>query len=529
MVDNILINITNTHIFECQTDTIARSGEANTPIMRITFPERFIEKWSYLDFKKPNGETFRSPCLETEGNVATFPMPLYLLDTDGVLEVQFVTQDESGLVWKTYTKKFNVKYSINAVDDIPEKEDFIADAQKSIDEMNETIETLRKEGVTGAVLFTRPQELTDEERYQARMNIGALDVVAHITGDAENGYISSLRYDVMVWALEHGYTLSCEFDGMYMPLVERGENSLTFVVSIGGVTITASVTNDDEVFFEVMEQSIKIGDQMWDGIDNNNVDFTDTIHGMIDNKVQEQNDAINQIGEELQSLGKDVDDALSTVNEGMQALNEGMQTVNEDLQNLNEKADGINDIHEDLQTFKQETSEAFADTETALQTLNQANEELSAKVDGIGSGEWTYYKKITLEENTKEVTPTFEKGKYTEMLVRVKFKTVKGDGVGNVYITIGGANREGAYVRISCAGSTSKNNYYMCEGHMSGGGYPVYYAAGSDNHYSGGTISTNLLPSAILKESKYLPAFSIYTATEGVEFATGSIFEVWGR
>ena len=124
MVDIISINITDTHIFECQTDTIARSGEASTPVLQITFPARFVDRWPYLDFKKPNGESFRSPRLDTEGNTALFPMPLYLLDTEGTLEAQFIAQDESGLVWKTYTKKFDVKYSINAADDIPEKEDF---------------------------------------------------------------------------------------------------------------------------------------------------------------------------------------------------------------------------------------------------------------------------------------------------------------------------------------------------------------------------------------------------------------------
>ena len=526
MVDNILINITNTHIFECQTDTIARSGEANTPIMRITFPERFIEKWSYLDFKKPNGETFRSPCLETEGNVATFPMPLYLLDTDGVLEVQFVTQDESGLIWKTYTKKFNVKYSINAVDDIPEKEDFIADAQKAIDEMNETIEVLRKEGVTGAVLFSRPQELTDEERYRARMNIGALDVVAHITGDAENGYTSILSYDVMVWALEHGYTLSCEFDGMYMPLVDYVESSLTFAVTVGGVTITVNVTKDNDVFFEVMEQSIKIGDQMWDGIDNNNVDFTDTIHGMIDNKVQEQNDAINQIGDDLQSLGKDVDDALSTVNEGMQTLNEGMRTVNEDLQNLNEKADGINDIHEDLQTFKQETSEAFADTETALQSLNQANEELSAKVDGIGDKPWVEFWNETLTNAAASytVTPDVE---YNEVYIECVYNIKAEDTAKSVNFSIG---RPGNGIsRNSVSVKTGDIVYQRAWGSISPSGRVIYKTVAATSRFggspaiNGGDPSTNEY-ACFDKNNKIT-----LSVNGSVQFDVGSSIKVWGR
>lgn len=193
MVDNILINITNTHIFECQTDTIARSGEANTPIMQITFPERFIEKWSYLDFKKPNGETFRSPCLETEGNVATFPMPLYLLDTDGVLEVQFVTQDESGLVWKTYTKKFNVKYSINAVDDIPEKNDFVADVQKTIDDMQKTLDYIEENTLDGESAYDIAQkhgfEGTEQEWVESLNGEDGVDGQTPYIGENGNWWI----------------------------------------------------------------------------------------------------------------------------------------------------------------------------------------------------------------------------------------------------------------------------------------------------------------------------------------------------
>lgn len=552
-MDVININVTEGHIFECLTDTIARAGEAENLVLNITFPKRFEDRWPYLDFKKPNGERFRSEKLVVEGNSARYVMPLYLLDTDGTLEVQFVSQDDSGLVWKTYVKKFDVKYSINAADAIPEKEDFVAGVQKSIDDMEETIEVLRKEGVTGAVLFGAEQELNDQQKWVARLNIGAYDIPVFINGNDEDGYTSSMTYDEMVNALNFGQTLVCVFGELLMPLFERNENYLHFMVTILTATCSVIVSKDGDetvVVVETTVPSIQIGDEQWDGAENNAVDFTETINGMIDGKVQTLGGDIADIRDELQAHERTAENAFLTVDAALQSLNQkaaGIDAVNEDLQahkkgaddafaavenefqSLNQKVAEVDAVNEDLQAFKGETDAALSRAETELQALNDTTAELSAKVDGIGSGEWTYYKKITLEENTKEVTPPFEKGKYTEMLVRVKFKTVKGDGVGNVYITIGGANGEGAYVRISCAGSTSKNNYYMCEGHMSGGGYPVYYAAGSDNHYSGGTISTNLLPSAILKESKYLPAFSIYTPTEGAEFATGSIFEVWGR
>ena len=61
-------------------------------------------------------------------------MPPYVL-IEGKLKLQVLFQNEDGAVWKTYKKPFTVRGSINAVDDIPDKEDFIADAQKVLDEI----------------------------------------------------------------------------------------------------------------------------------------------------------------------------------------------------------------------------------------------------------------------------------------------------------------------------------------------------------------------------------------------------------
>lgn len=133
--DTILVNIGDDHSFNCTDTTLGRAGENNISQLEITIPEELATFDAYLDFKKPGGETVRTPRLAIEGNKIEYDVPLSLLDQNGNIEVQIILQDESGYIWKGVVKKFTVLKSINAVDDIREKEDFITEAQKILDEI----------------------------------------------------------------------------------------------------------------------------------------------------------------------------------------------------------------------------------------------------------------------------------------------------------------------------------------------------------------------------------------------------------
>lgn len=134
MRDIIKATIGADHFFKCATYSIARNGEGLTPCFLISIPEGLYEYWAYIDFKKPNGETFKTPRIDVNEGTLSYNIPLSVLDTEGKLEVQVVFQNADNEIWKTYVKEFAVRYSINATDDIPDKQDFITEAQKTLDE-----------------------------------------------------------------------------------------------------------------------------------------------------------------------------------------------------------------------------------------------------------------------------------------------------------------------------------------------------------------------------------------------------------
>lgn len=137
MRDIINATIDEKHFLKCSTYTIARNGEGLTPCLSISIPDGLKSYWAYIDFKKSNGESIKSPRIDVEENKIFYAIPSGVLDTEGVLEIQVIFKNENGKKWKTYVKEFAVRYSINATDDIPDKEDFITEAQKLLDEIEE--------------------------------------------------------------------------------------------------------------------------------------------------------------------------------------------------------------------------------------------------------------------------------------------------------------------------------------------------------------------------------------------------------
>lgn len=136
MQDKIIVNLGEDHTYQCTTDIIGREGEGNSARLEIFIPEKFIGSSVYLDFEKPSGEKFRTPRLEVEKGVAVYNVLPYLLTERGQIKVQVIFITESGQTWKSSVKRYINKYSINAEDAIPEKEDFIFKAQKLLDELS---------------------------------------------------------------------------------------------------------------------------------------------------------------------------------------------------------------------------------------------------------------------------------------------------------------------------------------------------------------------------------------------------------
>lgn len=136
MENRIVVNIGTDHAFECATDIIGRSGEGDSTKLEITIPDKLHNCSVYLDFEMPNGEKLRTPKLEIEGGVAVYKVAQYLLTEKGELKVQLVFVNEGGAIWKSFKKRFNILKSINAEEEIPDKEDFITKAQRILDELS---------------------------------------------------------------------------------------------------------------------------------------------------------------------------------------------------------------------------------------------------------------------------------------------------------------------------------------------------------------------------------------------------------
>ena len=145
MKDVIKVNVNKDHSFQCDTRYLARTGENEVECLEITLVDSLCECWAYLDFKTPSGETYKTPRLDIVDGKINYAIPLSVLDTEGELKVQVVLQKESGEIWKSDKKTFIVGKSIDAVDDIPNKEDFISQAQKILDETVRVVSEFEEE------------------------------------------------------------------------------------------------------------------------------------------------------------------------------------------------------------------------------------------------------------------------------------------------------------------------------------------------------------------------------------------------
>ena len=133
MIKKIKVTISKEHYFICDTNTIGRVGENECVELEMMLYEPLKDSWVYLDFISPDGSKYKTPRLEMEDNIVRYAIPNTVLTKKGLLSVQMVVHNEAGVIWSTNIKEFYVKDSINAVDEIEKKEDFITEAQKVLD------------------------------------------------------------------------------------------------------------------------------------------------------------------------------------------------------------------------------------------------------------------------------------------------------------------------------------------------------------------------------------------------------------
>jgi len=145
MINKIYANIDKNHIYHCDTKTIGRQGENECTQLEITLEECLCNSWVYLHFEKADGETKATPKLNIIDNVVTYVIGNDLLKVAGDLKVFVELHKETGLVWRSSIKTYTVLDQFDGTEQIENKEDFLTEAQKTLDD----VETLKEEVETG--------------------------------------------------------------------------------------------------------------------------------------------------------------------------------------------------------------------------------------------------------------------------------------------------------------------------------------------------------------------------------------------
>ena len=148
--DTILVTIGEDHSFNCSVVTIGRTGENAVSQLEIEIPKELASFDAFLEFKKPKGQTTRTPKITVQNNRIEYDIPQSLLDENGNIEVQLILQGENGEIWKSATKKYVVLKSIDAGEDVPDsqKEDFFSEAQRTMDNLVAVCDAVIKETVS---------------------------------------------------------------------------------------------------------------------------------------------------------------------------------------------------------------------------------------------------------------------------------------------------------------------------------------------------------------------------------------------
>lgn len=141
-----IITLNDNREVKCSSTIIGKTYENEATVLHFDLTEKMTDKDFYLDFEKPDGTKFSTPRLDVitatnyidkepmlTVNYVEYAIPNSLLDIKGDLKCEVVLRKD-GVVFKTYTIKFNILNSINASEEVPEQyPDFVSEAQKVID------------------------------------------------------------------------------------------------------------------------------------------------------------------------------------------------------------------------------------------------------------------------------------------------------------------------------------------------------------------------------------------------------------
>lgn len=144
-----IITINDNREVICSSAIIGKTYENEATILHFDLTDEMKNKDFYLDFEKPDGTKLSTPRLDIKSSYlgesdtslkhyVDYAIPNSLLDIKGNLKCEVVLRS-NGVVFKTYTIKFNILNSINASGEIPEQyPDFVSEAQKVIDLIDTT-------------------------------------------------------------------------------------------------------------------------------------------------------------------------------------------------------------------------------------------------------------------------------------------------------------------------------------------------------------------------------------------------------
>ena len=215
MKDVIVVNVNPDHNTESGSNILGREGEGKASQLEIFIPERLREYDIYIDFKKPNGETVRTPRLELAGSVAIYEVPQFLLSESGIIEMQLVFQSENEEVWKSSVRRYTIVESINAVEEIPNKEDFITEAQRILDAFSEEVNEIADMLANNADFVGTVAHKIDSEGTELRSEINKLYAI--IVG---NAWKLNETFEDEIFESNLEYTLNFASNGQHFAKIE---------------------------------------------------------------------------------------------------------------------------------------------------------------------------------------------------------------------------------------------------------------------------------------------------------------------
>lgn len=116
---------------------LGRENENLSKRLSITIPKSICDKWLYIEFQ--NDKKFTTPRLIVDNCQIYYDMPKSLMK-NGELICQVVARDVSDVIWKSDNFEFQIKFSINATEEIGESStDIITDMQSQLEDMKKNL------------------------------------------------------------------------------------------------------------------------------------------------------------------------------------------------------------------------------------------------------------------------------------------------------------------------------------------------------------------------------------------------------